>query len=152
MEFGFNFHFFSRDFAILTLSKICNPQKFSVKTSQLLFVVSSFRQILCIHSRNGFLWFPETSDNLNFPQKDCLGTGTLAIFQYDFYCYHQPLISSATAHHLFIFLLIIFSSSVNHPLIISHYPFKDDQLFSFSAYCFLDGSKSASSFFFSFVC
>ena len=40
----------------------------------------------------GFSWFPDTAENLNFPQKYCLETRRLAILQeffIDFYCFYR---------------------------------------------------------------
>ena len=38
------------------------------------------RPIMCIHSKNGFPGFPDTADNLNFPQKDWPNITYLAIW------------------------------------------------------------------------
>ena len=62
---------------------------------------------------------------------------------------HQFMNRSSSAHYPLIIFSLSFLSSSHCQLIIlsssAHYPFKDDQLFSFSAYRFPHGSKSASS-------
>ena len=54
-----------------------NGKRFERETQKLHFpkspsLVTTNPTFRNIHSKNGFHWFPETADNLNFPQKDCL--------------------------------------------------------------------------------
>jgi len=37
---------------------------------------------MLIHSKSWFRWFPETAENLNFPQKDCLRTRKLSLLKF----------------------------------------------------------------------
>ena len=61
-------------------------------------------QLLIIHSKSGFRWFPETADNFNFPQKHCLRKQRLSILLYAFSCFFMHL------KYFYAFLCILRSS------------------------------------------